>query len=473
MNERPTKPLIVDLDDTLLCGDMLFYAFFAVISADMRTIWQVLKKLFQGKAALKAFLAERAHINYAKLPYRKEVLQLIEKAKAEGREVCLATASHQIHAEGVAKHLGVFDGIFASTSTINLKAEKKAEKLKEQFGNQFTYVGNSEDDIKVWQQATEAVIVSNNRRLIQKLKLIHQNPIRIAPQKYDIRMWLKQLRVHQYSKNALLFVPLLTSHSFNLTALFQATLAAVLFSAVASSVYMMNDLLDLETDRNNPKKSTRPLAAGRIAIPHAILVALPLLLGGMLVAALVLSQQFLLVIITYFILTSLYSTWLKQVMMLDVVLLAMLYTIRVIAGAAAISVPLSEWLLIFSLFVFTSLALVKRYVELNQQTLDNNHSRRGYTKSDAVILEMLAVAAAMNANLIFALYISSNEVANAYHSPAILWLLSPLFLYWLSRVLIFAHRGVMHHDPIIFALKDKLSRYILGLMIVIIAIAAR
>jgi 4-hydroxybenzoate polyprenyltransferase len=269
------------------------------------------------------------------------------------------------------------------------------------------------------------------------------------------RAWFKLLRVHQWAKNALVLVPLLTAHRFDLLAFGQEIAAFLVFSTAASGVYILNDLVDLDSDRKHPSKRHRPLANATVSVSKATIVA-PVLVAIGLVGAFLIGPWFAIVLLGYILLTTAYTFGLKRKMIVDVVALASLYTMRVIGGAAAISVPVSEWLLGFSMFIFTSLALIKRYTELAGRIDADlpDASNRNYRKSDLDIVAALAAAAGFNAVTVFALYISSETVHHLYRYPKALWLICPILMYWLARILMMAHRRHMDDDPIVFALKD-------------------
>ncbi len=287
-----------------------------------------------------------------------------------------------------------------------------------------------------------------------------------------ISAWVKQLRVHQYVKNVLLFVPIATAHQFNYAAVIADLVAFVAFSLCASAVYVLNDLFDREADRQHPTKKNRPLASGAIK-PWQGAASIPILLILAFACAAAVSLKFTLALLVYLALTTAYSVSLKRKMLVDVVVLAMLYTIRVIAGAIAVSVEMSAWLLAFSMFIFLSLALMKRYSELAlliQQNLPDP-STRNYKLDDLPIVGCLAVASGFNSVTIFALYVSSPGVQQAYATPELLWLACPVLTYWLGRAMILAHRRMMNDDPIVFAIKDGVSR-LAGVLIVAIFLLA-
>jgi 4-hydroxybenzoate polyprenyltransferase len=284
--------------------------------------------------------------------------------------------------------------------------------------------------------------------------------------------WARLLRVHQYTKNALVLVPLLTSHNFTTEAIFSAIVAMISFSLCASGVYILNDLVDLEADRAHPTKQNRPLASGAIPLNYGLFL-IPVLIVTALILAASVSLSFLLVLGCYFALTTAYTFFLKRKAVVDVIVLAVLYTMRVIAGGEAIHATVSEWLLGFSMFMFMALALIKRYVELSQRLrlALPDPANRNYNSSDLPIIGALAAASAFNAITLFSLYLSSDIVHRLYRHPQLLWLICPILLYWSSRALIMAHRDLMHDDPIIFALKDRVSRLTIVAMVAVVLIA--
>jgi 4-hydroxybenzoate polyprenyltransferase len=468
-----TTPLVVDLDGTLVRTDLLFESFFSAASKGVNHFWRATSELCGGKARLKAFLADAGPIDYALLPYNADVLQLIGAAKNEGRQVYLATASDKRHADGVAGYLALFDGVFASDGSLNLSGAAKAQKLVGTFGEGgFEYVGNSSVDIAIWRHAKKAYLRGTSAALARRVNELGVEVDCIDNQGSLPRVWLKALRVHQYVKNTLVFVPFLTAHVYTLKFLFNAILAFVAFSLCASSVYLLNDLVDLDADRRHPTKQNRPFASGALPLAHGT-VAIPILLISSFLCASAASFLLVGVLAAYFVLTLAYSLKLKRKLMIDVVILAMLYTTRVIAGAAALPVIPSEWLLAFSMFAFTCLALIKRHAELALR-IDNelpDPSNRNYRLGDLPIVGAMAAASGFNAVTIFALYVSSPTVKDTYRHPELLWLICPLLLYWFGRIVVLAHRRVVVDDPVVFAFLDRVSRLCCGAMIAIVLLA--
>jgi 4-hydroxybenzoate polyprenyltransferase len=470
----PILPLVVDLDGTLIRSDILVEGVFAHIGSKLTGAIDLAQALRGGKARLKHFLALEKDLNAADLPYDPQVLALIADAKSGGRKVYLATASHKRQAEAVANNLGLFDGIFATDRDRNLSGANKAQALEQAFGSgNFDYVANDFADLEVWKHARLAYVVGPSRRLARRVQILgipHRTLSREGP---SVRTWATALRVHQYAKNTLLFVPALTSHTFEPVKLLLVLLGFIAFSASASAVYLLNDLIDIDADRGHPTKRHRPFANGSLRWKEGV-IAIGILTMSALALSMLLSLKFTGILIAYIVMTTSYSLLLKRKMLIDVVALAMLYTVRVVAGGALIDAQISEWLLAFSLLVFTSLAILKRYVELSKRLSEGlpNPQNRNYRTSDLPILAALAAATAANAVTIFALYISSGTVAAMYSRPLFLWLICPLLIYFLGRALMLAHRGEMHDDPIVFALTDPVSRATVGIcgLLVLLAI---
>jgi len=457
-------PLVVDLDGTLIRSDLLVEAMFAALGRDPRLMASAAAALMRGKAAVKDYLAATTELDVSRLPYDDAVLRFINDARAEGREVYLASASNWRQVKAIADHLGLFAGWIASDAETNLSGGRKAARLVEQFGPRgFDYIGNDRVDLAVWAVAGQAITANATRSVRSALERSHNSVVHLESPRPGVKRWLKLLRVHQYAKNGLLLVPLMTAHAFDLHSLTNALLGIVAFCLCASSVYLLNDLIDIPADRAHPTKHLRPLASGTIPIAQAVVVT-PLLLLVSLSVAFVISPAFLAVLCGYYCLTTAYSFVLKRKMLVDVIALASLYTIRVIAGAVAIDVTLSEWLLGFSLFIFMSLALIKRYVELAVR-LDlgmPDPTNRNYKVSDLQIVAVMAAVSGFNAITVLALYISSPAVHVLYREPRVLWLLCLVIMYWIGRMLLMAHRRWVPEDPIVFAMRDRISLLTLG-----------
>jgi 4-hydroxybenzoate polyprenyltransferase/phosphoserine phosphatase len=466
-------PLVVDLDGTLIRSDLLVETLFAELGRRPAAITGLLPSLLAGKAAFKHRLAETAPLDVAGLPYDEAVLAAVRTARADGRRVYLASASNEKLVADVARHLGLFDGWYGSSETVNLKGAAKADLLVKTFGvRQFDYVGNDTADLAVWQQARKAITIRASAAVKRNLPVLSDHVEHLDAPQASPAAWMKLLRVHQWVKNALVFVPLLMAHQFHLAALGHALLAFIAFSLCASSVYILNDLVDLEADRAHPTKRARAFASGAIPL-SAGLYAVPILWLAAFAVAAVTSLSFVLVLLAYFALTTLYSFVLKRKMLVDAFTLASLYTIRVIGGAAAVGVVLSQWLLAFSMFMFVGLALIKRYVELAMLADRNlpNPANRNYQIGDLDIIAALSAASGYNAVVVLALYINSDAVVPLYRHPDLLWFICPLVLFWFSRALLLAHRRRMHDDPIVFALQDRVSLLTAGLVAVLVLAA--
>jgi 4-hydroxybenzoate polyprenyltransferase len=462
-------PLCVDLDGTLIRTDMLWESLVRLLKRNPLHLLSVLFWWTRGRAYLKAQIAARVQVDPATLPFSETFLEYLRAEKARGRRLLLVTASDAAMAEGVARHLPIFDEVLASDGSRNLRGRNKGETLARLFGVRgFDYAGNSRVDLPVWEQSREAVVVNGHLDLESKAaKCTTLGPVFKADRHFS--NWLRLLRPHQWLKNLIVFVPLLTSHEIaQVGATANALLAFIAFSLCASGVYVLNDLMDLDSDRRHPTKRLRPLASGAVPIQGGLFL-FPVLLAAGFGVGWFLPQSFLLVLCIYVALTVGYSWQLKQVAVMDVLCLAGLYTVRLSGGHEATLIDYSFWLLVFSMFIFLSLALVKRYVELASARVLNRQeiSGRGYAPDDSSVVAMLGIANGLMAVLVLALYVNSDQVTLLYRRPAILLLICPLLLYWISRVWLLAHRGKMHEDPIVFALKD-IPSYAVGALTLVV-----
>jgi 4-hydroxybenzoate polyprenyltransferase len=465
--------LFVDLDGTLIKGDLLVESVLALLRHSPSTALRLPIWLLRGRAALKAEVAKRVQISLERLPINADLVEYLHNERKHGRRIYLATASDRSLACEVAQHFGLFEGVLASDGRRNLKGERKLEAIREVVGTApFDYAGNDRADLRVWRHARHALVVNAPRRVASRAAGLCPVERVFGERRARARTWLRAMRVHQWAKNLLLAVPALTAHALGWHTAGIVLAAFVAFSLAASSVYLLNDLLDLEDDRHHPRKRTRPFASGELPLAHGLLGTVVLLAVSVAIAA-GLSHSFLLALLAYLALTSAYSIVLKHYMLLDVLLLASLYTIRIFAGAAAIAVPVSSWLLAFSMFAFLSLALVKRTSELVtlRQLSRTAASGRDYRVSDLQVLTSMGVAAGYAAVLVLALFVSAPDVAARYGHPQVLWLLCPLLLYWLSRLWMKTLRGEMHDDPLVFAFRDRASR-VIGAVMVTVTLAA-
>lgn len=456
-----SKPvLVVDLDGTLLRSDALFESFWSALGQDWKTLFRGLQALGQGRAALKQELARSSQVDVATLPYDPDVIAYIKAWKDEGGEAALVTATDQTLATRIAEHVGVFDEVHGSDGSVNLKGPHKAAFLRDHFdGKGYAYMGDAEADLPVWESAHKAITVNVSPALRKRAEAVAPETEHLATVAPSAKPYIKALRPHQWMKNILVFLPAFAAHQMTAPTLIQSFLAFMAFSLIASSVYVLNDLLDLRADRAHPRKRERPFAAGRIPIAHGTWMAAGLIVCGALIA-LALGWQFFVVMLGYYILTTAYSLNLKRRMVIDICVLAGLYTARIVAGGAATGIELSVWLLAFSIFFFFSLAAVKRQAELVDSAKRGNlkATGRGYHIDDLPIISMMAIGAGYVSVLVMMLYVNSPAVLELYSQPAALWGICCVLLYWLTRTVMLAHRGFMHDDPVIYAAKDRLSR---------------
>jgi 4-hydroxybenzoate polyprenyltransferase/phosphoserine phosphatase len=463
-----TIPLVIDLDGTLIRSDILVESGFAFLKQNPLHLFRMVNWLIISKARLKRELAEKIDLDVTTLPYVPEVLEFIKEEKSKGRKIVLATASHMIYARKIADHLELFDDVIATEVDVNLTSIQKAERLVSLYGKKgFDYAGNSMDDIAVWPFAKEAILVNPETGVLGKAKQIG-NISKIIDAKLPLaKTLLKAFRIHQWAKNALIFVPLLASHQIsNLDKIADGIIAFILFGLCASSVYLLNDLLDIQDDRHHQTKRKRPFASGALSIKTGVLLFPFLLVGSFAGAYLLLPLHFLLALAVYYVLTVLYSFSLKRIVVVDVITLAILYTMRMIAGTFAFEVSLTFWMLAFSMFIFLSLALVKRYTELAEARSAGNLEKargRGYYPDDLEMISSLGAAAGYISVMVLALYIQDTSTISLYTRPQLIWLACPILLFWMSRVWLLAHRGQMHDDPVVFAIKDKVS-IVVGLL---------
>ena len=471
--------LYVDLDGTLVQTDTLWES---VIRLLARRPWLLLIMpvwLAGGPARFKDEVARRVTLSPGTLPYNTAVLDFLRMQRAQGRSVVLATGAHRRIAEDVASHLGVFDTVLASDVRRNLKAHHKLAAIREHSEDgRFDYLGDHHSDVPIWEAAGGALVVGDSpslhRRLNGRCKVV-------CSFSTPSSLWgglFRVMRLHQWVKNLLLLVPLALAHKVDEPRAWAAGLLAVLgFCLCASSVYVLNDLLDLETDRRHPDKRRRPIAAGALSIPSALLAAAVLAAVGVGLCVLLLPAFYTALLVLYMALATAYSFWLKRVIVLDVLMLAGLYTYRVLVGGVAVEVPISNWLLAFSMFFFLSLAFIKRYADIHRVERDGATSEGEpptsvpYKGTDVELLRVLGPSAGYLSVLVLALYIQSDAVTPLYTRPDMLWLVCPCLLYWITRVWVIAHRGEMTSDPIVFAITDTVS-YGVGAAVLAIGVAA-
>ncbi len=467
-------PLCVDLDGTLIRTDMLWESLVRALRRNPLYLFAVLAWWCRGRAFLKQQLARRVEVPVENLPWSESFLAFLRAEHAAGRQLVLVTASDAGPAKRVADHVGLFSEVLASDGQTNLRGATKGRKLAERFGRGgFDYAGNSAVDLGTWPCGRAAVVVNGSPSLVRRAAAITNVGATFDCQSSHLRALVKALRPHQWLKSLIVFVPLLTSHHlFELAYLKPALGAAVAFALCSSAVYVLNDLLDLDHDRAHPTRRVRPFAAGTLPLPIGLALVPALFAAGFGVGAGV-SLRLLAVLAAYAVLTLAYSWKLKQVVLLDVFLLAGFYIIRLVAGHEATGIPYSAWLLMFALFIFLSLALVKRFREL-QGLRERNHvnaAGRGYVAADLELVATLGTGSGWLAALVLALYVNSQDVRALYAHPTLLLLACPLLLFWVSRVWLIAHRGAMNDDPVVFAIKDWVSYGVGALTLLVLWLA--
>lgn len=429
------RPLVVDVDEVLTGAQPLRGKWrtkaFDWLQPGVRHAANVLGWPWASKSP--------AHIDQAGGHFDREAVAYLLRIMAEGRPVYLCSYKYdESFVNSTAQRLGVLTA-WSAKPGMKHPAEAIAD-LPSGLRRGFDYLGPQPAEQPDFVAAISTAGPSN----------------RLAAVRRHIRTWSRLLRVHQYAKNALVFLPLLTAHKFALAPAMTALLAAAAFSLCASSGYILNDLVDVNADRAHPTKRNRPIANGEISPRHAamglaVMLALAMTLGASV------SLTFAGTLLGYLALTISYSFWLKRIAIVDVVTLAILYTVRVVSGAIAIGVFVSEWLFAFSLFMFMSLALVKRYVELNGRYDTNRLLARDYRADDKSMVAILAAASGFNTVVIFTLYISSDAVRALYSHPQILWMICPILMCWIGRTMLLCQRGLIDDDPVIFALRDRFS----------------
>lgn len=453
-----TIPLVVDLDGTLIRSDMLVETASSHLIRSPQQLLRLAGWLARGRTHLKSQLAAQADVEFADLPYRHDLIAWLQEERAAGRQLVLATASNSRLADGVADATGLFDEVFSSDESVNLKSEAKRDRLVERFGDRgYDYVGNSRSDVPVWAAARTAHVVGGPR-LVTRADAVTTVGRVFRDDSSTARSLVRALRPHQWVKNALVLVPLFTAQLVtDRDAVLDALIATLCFCIAASSVYVLNDIADLANDRHHPIKRMRPFASGRLSVVAGWFLWPALLVVSLLGAATV-NWVFFGTLVTYLAITVVYTFWGKKVPVLDVVSLGLLYTIRIIAGAAAILAPLSMWLLTFSMLLFLSLALIKRVSELTRARAELKEARgRGYRDTDLELLSSYGVASSIGAVVIFSLYVNDPTTAQLYRTPEVLWVSVPILLAWLMRCWLLAHRGEMNEDPIVFAIRDRAS----------------
>ena len=456
-------PLVVDVDGTLVSGDLLIESAARLIVASPLSLFALPFWLAGGRAALKRRIARVSPLPPETLVLNPAVRDEIAAAKAAGRKVWLASASDELAVAPLAEAVGA-TGCIASDGHTNLAGQAKAAALVERFGEgEFDYIGNERRDLAVWKHARHAIGVNLSPRLARSVRALDEDARFLSGPGVRPLDYFFALRPHQWVKNALVFVPLVAAHE---TAAGLYLVAAGLFaalSACASGAYLFNDLLDLPYDRRHPGKRHRPMAAGKVSLLPMIGAGAALVAGG-LAAVFWLSAGAGLYVLLYLVVSLAYSLSLKRRVLIDVVTLSGLYTIRVLAGGVVVSIPLSPWFLAFFMFAFLALAVVKRQSELRALCESGRSvaSGRAYLPDDLPVMAALGAAGGIASVLVFALYVQSPAVSERYARLEFLWLICPLLIYWLGRMILLANRGAVGDDPVMFAMRDRTS-WLIGL----------
>lgn len=468
------RPLCVDLDGTLVKSDTLVDSLLLMARSRPQQLLKLPGRLLHGKAAFKAFVTKSVRLDVAHLPYNRKVLQLLEEEHRKGRPIYLATGANEMLARRVAGHFGFFAGVLGSGLSVNLTGKRKLEAMRRQLGDGgFDYIGNDTPDLPLLATATETMVANPTLRLRMKMRARGIKPARQLNERGGVlRSIASAMRPHQWAKNVLVVVPLLLSHVLRADRLADVLLAFLCFSLVASSAYIVNDLLDIEADRCHPRKRYRPFAAGELSAFTGICLAAAFLITASACMQL-LPAAFSRWLLLYLFATLAYSLYLKRIAIVDVIVLSGLYTLRLLAGGAATHTPISHWLAGFAVFLFFSLAIVKRFAELENLRASGARPRngRGYIVADLNQLRSFGTSSAFAAVMVFAIYISGPDVTVLYRRPEILWLTVPFMILWLCRLWLLASRGELNEDPLVFALTDRAS-LLIGISVAMIVLLA-
>ena len=467
------SPLCVDLDGTLVKSDTLYDSLLIFLRTRPSKLPQLFATLLRGKAAFKAYVIDSVAPDVAHLPYNRKLLRYLEAERARGREIYLTTGADVRLALRIADHLGIFTGVLGSDGHVNLTGNDKLERLRTHLRRSFSYIGNAVPDLSLLAEAAEPMVANPSMRLRARMRARGVTPMRQFQERvHPLKSVIRAIRLHQWAKNLLIFVPLLLAHDLSLTGILNAVVAFFCLSLLASAAYIVNDLLDIEADRRHPRKRRRPFAAGDLSALAGLMIVV--VLGGLALAgARLLPMAFLGWMLVYLASTSAYSFYLKRLALVDVLVLSGLYTLRLLAGGAATGTAISQWLAGFSVFLFFSLALVKRFAELESLRGRGSQPKngRGYILGDIEQLRTFGTASSYAAVVVFAIYIGGHDVMAHYARPGRLWLAVPLLILWLSRVWLLASRGQLNEDPVIFAFTDRMSLLIGMLMTLVVLFA--
>jgi 4-hydroxybenzoate polyprenyltransferase len=461
-------PLCVDLDGTLAKTDLLLETIVNAIKIHWIHLFLIPAWFFSGKAAAKCKLATIGSIDPSTIPYNDNLIEYLRQEHERGRKIVLATASDRKIAEPIARHLGLFDDVIASDGVINLKGEAKAKALVDLYGEHgFVYAGNSRSDLTVWRRAKSALLINTNKSVSRTVATLLPIERKFHDRKSLLRALIREIRPHQWVKNFLVFIPPMAGHLlFDATVIYRTLITFGAFCAAASGIYIINDLLDLEADRKHPRKRNRPFASGELPLQFGLVG--PILAATSLAIGFAVSSGIMIIVSIYISISLAYSKYLKTKPLVDVFCLAVLYTIRVFAGGVASDSGVSIWLLNFSGFLFLSLGFLKRYTEYSpshQKMNSAGNSRRGYEEKDAMPIMIMGIGSSFISSLILGFYVASIQAHLSYRNPILLWGLVPLILFWQCRLWLSTVRGYMHDDPIVYAAKDKISNYVMAIIL--------
>lgn len=467
-------PLCVDLDGTLLKSDLLYESIAYLLKKNIFYFFLIPFWFFKGRYFIKYKLHSYLSPNIKSMTYNNDIINFIKKEKTKGRKIILVTATVQSLAEKVAEHLMLFDEVIGSKDNVNLVGSNKGDYLLSLYGKGgFDYIGDSVKDLFVWKYCRLAHVVTKNSFFTESVAKTAEIGHVFDDRTNNFKVFLRQIRIHQWIKNLILFLPPLLAHKIDLQLFLQGLAGFIAFSLTSSGIYIINDIADLESDRNHTVKRHRPIASGEFKLTTSFKIIPLFILSGLLISYFTLGDNFTLILLTYTFITILYSFKLKKIFVFDIITLSLLYSIRLIAGGIATSTEISQWLFGFSMFIFLSLGAMKRYTELKGLIEENKTKTRGrdYYTEDIPLINIIGISAGMISTLIFILYIDNPEVIKLYNNPFYLYLITPVVLYWILRMWFIAHRGSMNEDPVVFALKDKTSYYT-ALAILLIALGA-
>lgn len=457
-------PLVLDVDNALLRSDLLHESAIAFLRTNPFRIFLLVMWLWQGKAVLKRRLSERVKLDFGTLPINEALEEYAAREHEAGRVVCLATAADEVFAVRLAQRFAFVDFVIASDGRRNLKGRAKAEALLQRFPDGFVYAADSRSDLLIWQEASAIILVNASQSTSRKARALGK-PVEAVfdHPKLDLRGWVKALRIHQWAKNVLIFIPLILSGLFgDLDIWARAGTAFIALSLMASATYLINDMWDIEDDRRHWSKRNRPLASGRMSLKQAAIVA-PAALLVSLGLGVTMGPAVFATLVAYALLTLGYSFAFKRKPVLDTFVLATLFTLRLVLGIAVVGVPASPWLLVFSMFLFTSLSFAKRLTEVlrfaeKNVEIEGKVSGRGYFVMDTPFILAMGVSSGMASILIMVLYLTQDAFTVDFYGNSVwLWAIPPMLFLWLSRIWMIAQRGELMDDPVVFATRDPKS----------------